>query len=89
MKSAYELAMERMERDNGPARSLSDEQREQLAEIDKRFDAQIAEEKMAVDQKFASGDMEGAAELKQALSARLQSIEEKREAEKEAIWNEA
>ena len=50
MKSAYELAMERLER-SAPSVTLSDEQKAQLAEIDSSFKAKIAEKEL-----FLQGD---------------------------------
>ena len=42
MKSAYELAMERLEK-KAPSVALTDEQKQQIAEIDSTFKARIAE----------------------------------------------
>jgi hypothetical protein len=55
MKSAYELAMERLQK-NTPSVSLSDEQKAQLAEIDSQFRAKIAEKEL-----FLKGEMAKAA----------------------------
>ena len=44
MKSAYELAMERM--GGGDDNPLTDEQKEQIAEIDTKYKAKIAERKI-------------------------------------------
>ena len=43
MKSAYELAMERM---GGSDQSLSDEQKKAISEIDVKYKAKIAEKKI-------------------------------------------
>lgn len=44
MKSAYELAMERLQaEDPASTQELTDEQRENLAEIDRKYRARIAE----------------------------------------------
>ena len=43
MKSAYELAMERM---GGSDQSLSDEQKKAISEIDAKYKAKIAEKKI-------------------------------------------
>ena len=43
MKSAFELAMERF---GGPAKSYSDSQKQQLADVDKDIDAKIAQLKL-------------------------------------------
>ncbi len=42
MKSAYELAMERLAK-AGPEKKLSDEERERLAGINNRYQAKLAE----------------------------------------------
>ena len=44
MKSAYELAMERM--GGGDDKPLTDEQKEKIAKIDTRYKAKIAERKI-------------------------------------------
>jgi len=43
MKSAYELAMERLEK-KAPSLALTDEQKQQIGEIDSTFKARIAEQ---------------------------------------------
>lgn len=55
MKSAYELAMERLQK-GAPSVSLNDEQKSQLAEIDSQFRAKIAEKEL-----FLKGEMAKAA----------------------------
>jgi len=45
MKSAYELAMERLQKQQ-PSVSLTDEQKKELAEIDATFKAKIAEKEL-------------------------------------------
>ena len=42
MKSAYELAMERLQK-TSPSLSLTEEQKKALAEIDSKYRAKIAE----------------------------------------------
>ena len=42
MKSAFELAMERLEKE-APTRELTDEQRGKLAELSKVYEAKIAD----------------------------------------------
>lgn len=90
MKSAYELAMERMEREFGPTRKLSDEQKAKLAEIDKKHDAREAELRLGHEQKLASAtSVQELEALKTALAAELQSLAEKRQQEKDAVWEGA
>ena len=45
MKSAYELAMERLQQD-GPKVTLTDEQRAALAEVDELYRSKIAEKEV-------------------------------------------
>ena len=46
MKSAYELAMERLAK-SGPVVSVTDEQRAEIGAIDDRFRAKIAERELS------------------------------------------
>lgn len=87
MKSAYELAMERMERDSGPTAKLNDEQRARMAEIDKIYDAKAAETKLSFESKVPT-TQEELEEIQRQMASSLQSIEDKREQEKETVWNE-
>lgn len=90
MKSAYELAMEKLEKAQGPARKLTDEQRAALAEIDKKFDANAAAAKLENEQTLASAQSQKEYEAaRRNLAATLAEIEADREAAKEAVWNEA
>ena len=45
MKSAYELAMERLEK-QAPSMKLTDDQRSQLAEIDSLYKSKMAEKEL-------------------------------------------
>jgi hypothetical protein len=54
MKSAYELAMERLEK-SAPTVTLTDEQKAQIAEIDSTYKARIAEKEL-----FLKGKIEEA-----------------------------
>jgi hypothetical protein len=86
MKSAYELAMDRLSK-SAPAVKLTAEQKKQLAELDSRYSAKIAEREIFLKDELAAaaakGDFEAVAQLeKQLVSARksLQSeLEEKKE----------
>ena len=87
MKSAYEKAMERLEQASGPGKTLTDEQRAAIAEIDKKCDARIAERKMELDPRIASAaSMEEMNSLKKELAQAISDIESEREREKEAVW---
>ena len=55
MKTAYELAMERLSK-TAPAPKLSDKQKKDLAELDSKYTAKIAEREI-----FLKGELEKAA----------------------------
>jgi len=90
MKSAYELAMERLEKAGGPGKKLSDEQREEIAGIEKVYEAKIAEARLEFDQKMASvsnpAELE---ELQLQLAQKIADLERERDSKKESVWEEA
>lgn len=87
MKSAYEIAMARLEKESGPGRKLTDAQKEEIAEISKKYDARIAEEKLTFEARLAKATtFEELESLRAELAASLTSIEEHREKAKEAVW---
>jgi hypothetical protein len=79
MKSAYELAMERL----GGETPLTDEKKAALAEIDVRCRAKEAEVRLAYDVKLKGGTP--AAQADEELAIDLRRINDKRESEKAAI----
>jgi hypothetical protein len=90
MKSAYELAMERLEADSGPTKSLSDEEKSTIAEIDKKCDADIAAIRIDFESKLVSvATPEAYAELKDGLATEIARVEERRERDKGEIWGDA
>ena len=70
MKTAYELAMERLNK-TAPAVKLTDAQKRVLAELDSKYAAKIAERDIALKDEIAkvsaSGDLERAGTLRQQL----------------------
>jgi len=89
MKSAYELAMSRLERQS-PSKKLSEEQKRTLAEIDSRFAAKIAEKRLFIEGEIAklephSPERES---LQDQLLSETRRLEEQREEEKEKIRNQ-
>ena len=83
MKSAYELAMERM---GGEGPSLSDTQKTTIAEIDSKMKAKLAETKISFDQQIASEvDPAKAAFFQQTRQRQIAKIKEAAEAEKEEV----
>lgn len=86
MKSALELAMERF---GGPSeQTLTDEQKERLAEIDRVFDAKIAEAKIRTNPKLATLEGEEADVLRRELAIEINGFNEARERRKEALRRE-
>ena len=84
MKSAFELAMERL---GGGLRTYTDEQKEELAEIDRVYDAKAAQARFSAKSRLAEarGDSEAADRVAQDLAVEIASIESKRERKKEAL----
>ena len=68
MKSAYEIAMERLNK-TAPATKLTAKQKMALAELDSRYAAKIAEREIALKGEIAkvAGDLEKEESLRQQL----------------------
>jgi hypothetical protein len=88
MKSAYELAMERLNK-TAPTVKLNAEQRQQLAELDSRYAAKIAEREIGLNseiEKVASrGDFEQVEKLQQQLVHERKTIQAELEDKKDQI----
>ncbi len=90
MKSAYEIAMERMARESGPSKTLTVEQKARIADIEGKYAAKIAEVELGYDSRFAAPmDWEEFQRLKAAMTSEIQALEAKRDQEKDAVWSEA
>lgn len=90
MKSAYEIAMERLAKESGPARTLTDAQRARIAEINSSYDAKTAELRLQFDNKLShAATAEEAQQLQAQFGDELSALEERRERDKEAVWDEA
>ena len=70
MKSAYELAMERLEK-SAPSVQLTDAQKGQLAEIDSTYKARIAEKELFLQEKIREAGRSGAVEELETLEKQL------------------
>jgi hypothetical protein len=70
MKSAYELAMERLEK-KAPTIKLSDEQKAQIAEIDSQYKARIAEKELFLKGKIREAQINGNLPELEALEKQL------------------
>ena len=81
MKSAFELAMERF---GGPAKSYSDSQKQQLADVDKDIDAKIAQLKLTA-RPADNETPEQREQREQTRVSEIRRLEAKREERKEAL----
>jgi hypothetical protein len=88
MKSAYELAMERLEK-KAPSAALTAEQKAQIAEIDSTFKARIAERELflkgEINKAQTAGNLEEAESLQKQLTIDLRRFQEDAEAKKEKL----
>ncbi|MCP5519478.1 MAG: hypothetical protein H7A45_19720 [Verrucomicrobiales bacterium] len=92
MKSAYELAMERLNQ-TSPMKKLTDDQKLQLAEIDSKYSAKIAERELFLKGELAkaemSGDFEAIEQLNRQIAGEKKRLETEREEKKEQVRNAA
>ena len=72
MKSAYELAMERLQQ-TSPSLSLTDEQKKELAELDSKYQAKIAEKELFLNEQIRKAQAEGKVEEVESLEKQLTS----------------
>ena len=88
MKSAYELAMERLNRDS-PIKKLSDAQKTKLAELDSIYAAKIAEREIALTNDIRAaeikGDIEAAEQARRILAAKRAKLQAELETQKDRI----
>jgi hypothetical protein len=88
MKSAYELAMERLQK-AAPSVVLSEEQKKQIAEIDSAFKAKIAEKEVFLKDQIAKAQVTGKFEeveaLEKQLATELRRLQEDCELKKEKL----
>jgi hypothetical protein len=88
MKTAYELAMERLNK-TAPTVKLTDRQKKELAELDALYKAKVAEREIAVRSEMDAAaekmDMELMAKLEQQLQAERQRLEAELEEKKNRI----
>jgi len=88
MKSAYELAMERLNK-SAPTQKLTEKQKKELAEVDSIYAAKIAERELLVKEELfkamEKGDYEAAEQLQKQLASDRKSLEADKEEKKEKI----
>jgi len=88
MKSAYELAMERLEK-MSPSISLSADQKKEIAEIDSVYRAKIAEKELFLKDQIRKArnarNLEEAESLENQLVSEIRRLQEDCEAKKEKL----
>ena len=88
MKSAYELAMERLQKAS-PSLSLTDEQKSELAEVDSKYRAKIAEKELFLKEQIRNAQTEGKFEdlesLQKQLASEVRGLQDECEAKKEKL----
>jgi len=88
MKSAYELAMERLSK-SAPIAKLTDEQKKELAELDSRYSAKIAELEIFLKGQITTalhkGDYEAMKQLEKQLVNERKALQTELEEKKEKV----
>lgn len=88
MKSAYELAMERLQKSQ-PSVVLTEEQKRQLAEIESTFKARIAEKELLLKSEIEkvqnAGKFEEVEALEKQLAIEIRRLQENCETKKEKL----
>jgi len=79
MKSAYELAMERLQKQQ-PSVTLTEEQKKELAEIESTFKAKIAEQELFLKEQIqkaqSAGKFDEVAAIEKQLAAEIRRLQE-------------
>ena len=88
MKSAYELAMERLEK-NSPSVSLTEDQKKEIAEVGSVYRAKIAEKELFLKDQIHNAQLAGKIEelesLEKQLASEIRRLQEECEAKKEKL----
>ena len=88
MKSAYELAMERLNK-TAPTSKVTDKQKKELAELDSVYAAKIAQRELLVKDELGKaaekGDYEAMQQLERQLVSDRKSLQAEMEEKKEKI----
>ncbi|NDC75846.1 hypothetical protein EBZ70_11360 [bacterium] len=92
MKSAYELAMERLDKSGPREKPLSAAQKARLAELDKVYKGKWAERQVflteQLEKALAKGDADEAEQVRVQLAREKTRLEEECEEEKERVRRE-
>ena len=90
MKSAYELAMEKLQKES-PAQTLSEEKKAEIAELDNLYQSKLAEREVflggKIEEAKLAGDLEAHQQLEHELSSDRKTLAAELEEKKEAVRN--
>ena len=90
MKSAYELAMEKLQKEE-PVPKLTDEQKAEIAELDNLYQSRLAEREVflggKIEEAKLTGDLEAHQQLERELTSDRKTIAAELEEKKEAVRN--
>ena len=88
MKTAYELAMERLNK-TSPVTKLTDRQKREMAELESKYKAKIAERELFVgserEKAIDKGDFEAVEQLEKQLVSDRKSLQAELEEKKEVV----
>jgi hypothetical protein len=88
MKSAYELAMERLQK-QAPTKALTEAQKAEIADLESLYKSRIAQVEISIGDEIqsaqASEEFDKADELKARLAQQRARLEEEREERKERV----
>jgi hypothetical protein len=88
MKSAYELAMERLNKQSPPVK-LTEQQKEQIAELESKYKAKVAEREIALKDQIAAasgaGDFEKVEKLEEELARERRKLQAEFEGKKDQV----
>jgi hypothetical protein len=88
MKSAYELAMERLEKAS-PSTLLTEEQKQEIAELDSVYRAKFAEREVFLKDQIrkaqTAGNLEEVQSLEKQLTSEMLRLQDECEAKKERL----
>jgi hypothetical protein len=92
MKSAYELAMERLSK-TSPTVKLTEKQKKEMADLDSKYQAKVAEREIGLKDEIAKAaaqsDYEGMQKLEQQLAAERRKLQAELEEKKEKVRQRA
>ena len=91
MKSAFELAMERLEK-SSPSLALSEDQKKELADVDSLYRAKIAEKELflknQINKAQNAAKFDEMESLEKQLASEIRRLQEECEAKKEKLRTE-